>query len=39
MFTFLFVDFFDTVGTLVGVASKVGMIDEEGRVKNAGKHY
>ncbi len=37
MFTFLFVDFFDTVGTLVGVASKVGMIDEEGRVKNAGK--
>ncbi len=37
VFTFLFVDFFDTVGTLVGVASKVGMVDEEGRVKNAGK--
>ncbi|KGN02950.1 guanine permease [Clostridium novyi A str. 4570] len=37
VFTFLFVDFFDTVGTLVGVASKVGMIDEKGRVKNAGK--
>lgn len=35
--TFLFVDFFDTVGTLVGVATKVGMIDEKGRVKNAGK--
>lgn len=35
--TFLFVDFFDTVGTLVGVASKVGMIDKDGRVKNAGK--
>ncbi|MGY0372139.1 NCS2 family permease [Clostridium sp. JNZ J1-5] len=35
--TFLFVDFFDTVGTLVGVASKVGMIDKEGKVKNAGK--
>lgn len=35
--TFLFVDFFDTVGTLVGVASKVDMIDEEGRVQNAGK--
>ncbi|WMJ82106.1 NCS2 family permease [Clostridium sp. MB40-C1] len=35
--TFLFVDFFDTIGTLVGVASKVGMVDEEGRVKNAGK--
>ncbi|KEH97693.1 NCS2 family permease [Clostridium massiliodielmoense] len=37
VFTFLFVDFFDTVGTLVGVASKVGMVDEKGRVKNAGK--
>ncbi|MGG7163638.1 NCS2 family permease [Clostridium ihumii] len=37
VFTFLFVDFFDTVGTLIGVASKVGMVDEEGRVKNAGK--
>lgn len=35
--TFLFVDFFDTVGTLVGVASKVGMVDKEGKVKNAGK--
>ena len=35
--TFLFVDFFDTVGTLVGVASKVGMIDKDGKVKNAGK--
>ncbi|WP_291634249.1 NCS2 family permease [Clostridium sp.] len=37
MLTFLFVDFFDTVGTLVGVASKVGMIDKDGKVKNAGK--
>ena len=35
--TFLFVDFFDTVGTLVGVASKVGMVDKDGRVKNAGR--
>jgi adenine/guanine/hypoxanthine permease len=30
--TFLFVDIFDTVGTLVGVASKAGMLDEKGRV-------
>lgn len=37
VFTFLFVDFFDTAGTLVGVASKIGMVDEDGRVKNAGK--
>ncbi|MCM1991053.1 NCS2 family permease [Oceanirhabdus seepicola] len=34
---FLFVDFFDTVGTLVGVASKADMIDKNGKVKNAGK--
>lgn len=32
LFTFLFVDMFDTVGTLVGVSSKSGMLDEQGRV-------
>jgi AGZA family xanthine/uracil permease-like MFS transporter len=32
LFTFLFVDMFDTVGTLVGVSSKAGMLDEQGRV-------
>ncbi|MCR2045282.1 NCS2 family permease [Anaerosalibacter massiliensis] len=32
VFTFLFVDVFDTVGTLVGVASKAEMLDEEGRL-------
>lgn len=32
VFTFLFVDVFDTVGTLVGVASKANMLDEEGRL-------
>ncbi|MFA8433976.1 MAG: NCS2 family permease [Marinifilaceae bacterium] len=32
LFTFLFVDMFDTVGTLVGVASKAEMLDKEGRV-------
>ncbi|WP_035290740.1 NCS2 family permease [Clostridium sp. KNHs214] len=37
MLTFLFVDFFDTVGTLVGVASKVGMVDKDGKVPRAGK--
>jgi adenine/guanine/hypoxanthine permease len=36
-FTFLFVDFFDTVGTLVGVASKADMLDENGNVPSAGK--
>lgn len=37
LLTFLFVDFFDTVGTLVGVATKVGMVDKDGNVKNAGR--
>ncbi|MBE6060682.1 MAG: NCS2 family permease [Clostridium sulfidigenes] len=37
VFVFLFIDFFDTAGTLVGVASKIGMIDKDGKVKNAGK--
>ena len=37
MLTFLFVDFFDTVGTLVGVCSKANMLDENGNVPNAGR--
>ncbi len=30
VFTFLFVNLFDTIGTLLGVASKIGITDEEG---------
>ena len=32
LFTFLFVDMFDTVGTLVGVSSKADMLDKDGKV-------
>ena len=32
LFTFLFVDMFDTVGTLVGVSSKSDMLDKDGNV-------
>lgn len=32
MFSFLFVDIFDTIGTLIGVASKADMLDEEGKL-------
>lgn len=32
LFTFLFVDMFDTVGTLAGVASKTNMLDENGKL-------
>ena len=32
VFTFLFVDMFDTIGTLVGVTTKAGMIDKNGKI-------
>lgn len=35
LFTFLFVDMFDTVGTLVGVASKADMMDGNGKLPRA----
>jgi len=38
-FTFLFVDVFDTVGTLVGVCSKAGMLDKDGNIPNVKKAF
>ena len=35
MFSFFFVDFFDTVGTLVGVTNRAGMLDAQGRLPRA----
>ena len=32
IFAFLFVDMFDTLGTLIGVASKADMLDKEGKL-------
>ena len=32
VFTFLFIDMFDTVGTLVGVCTKAGMADKNGKI-------
>ena len=37
VFAFLFVDIFDTVGTLTGVATKANMLDEEGKLPDVGK--
>lgn len=37
VFTFLFMDFFDTAGTLVAVGSKVGLLKADGSVKNGSK--
>ena len=31
VFTFLFIDMFDTIGTLVGVTTKADMVDEDGK--------
>lgn len=36
MLTFFFVDFFDTVGTLVGVSSRANMLDENGKLERVG---
>jgi len=35
VFTFFFVDFFDTVGTLVGVSMRAGLLDEQGNLPRA----
>ena len=32
VFTFLFIDLFDTIGTLIGVTHRAGMIDKDGRI-------
>ncbi len=34
IFSFLFVDLFDTLGTLIGVSTKAGMLDKNGRLPN-----
>ena len=34
IFAFLFVDMFDSIGTLIGVSSKANMLDENGRLTN-----
>ena len=37
--TFLFIDMFDTIGTLIGVSNRAGMIDEDGNVKNLNQAF
>jgi AGZA family xanthine/uracil permease-like MFS transporter len=37
IFTFFFVEFFDTAGTLFGLASQAGLIDKDGKLPRAGK--
>ncbi|WP_419993914.1 NCS2 family permease [Streptomyces boninensis] len=37
VFTLILSDFFDTMGTVVGVSSEAGLLDEQGRVPNIGR--
>ncbi len=37
VFAFLFVDLFDTVGTLIGVAAKGNLLDKDGKLPRVGK--
>ncbi len=38
-FAFLYVDLFDTVGTVVGVADKAGLLDEDGNIPRVGRIF
>ncbi len=38
-FSFLYVDLFDTVGTVVGVADKAGLLDEDGNLPRVGQVF
>nr|WP_245769571.1 NCS2 family permease [Streptomyces indicus] len=37
IFTLLLSDFFDTMGTVVGISSEAGLLDEDGKVPNLGR--
>jgi AGZA family xanthine/uracil permease-like MFS transporter len=37
VFTLMLADFFDTMGTIVGVGAEAGLLDEEGRLPDAGR--
>ena len=37
--TFLFIDMFDTVGTIIGVSQKAGMVDEKGNIDSINKVF
>ncbi len=39
VFSFLFMDLFDTVGTVVGVADKANLLDKEGKLPKAGRIF
>lgn len=39
VFTFLFIDMFDTVGTLIGVCQRAGMVNKDGRIERLNQAF
>lgn len=39
VFTFLFVDLFDTIGTIIGVTTRAGMFDKDGKIPGLKKAF
>ncbi|MBR6630886.1 MAG: NCS2 family permease, partial [Alistipes sp.] len=39
VFTFLFIDMFDTVGTLIGVCTRAGMVNKEGKIERLNQAF
>lgn len=39
VFTFIFIDIFDTMGTVIGVSQRAGMVDEKGNIDGAEKVF
>lgn len=39
VFTFLFIDMFDTVGTLIGVCTRAGMVNKDGKIDRLNKAF
>jgi AGZA family xanthine/uracil permease-like MFS transporter len=39
VFTFLFIDMFDTVGTLIGVCTKANLVDEKGNINRLNEAF
>ena len=39
VFTFLFIDMFDTIGTLIGVSQRAGMVNKDGRIERLNQAF
>jgi len=39
VFTFLFIDMFDTMGTVIGVSQKAGFVDDKGNIEDVDKVF